>query len=134
MKTTWAHGLSANPKGRSRRGRTLADLLRAVGEERVPFPPRLPGEDGSPDGDGGDPDHGRLMQRREALARVLWTRALCDGDLVAIRLLLEHLGAGGGEVRVLFTADDAARAETLLAGWTVALALRGSSEKPEEPA
>lgn len=116
--TTWVKGWSGSPARRAQRATSFAHLLRAVGRECIPFPI-------------GQPEEEVVMARREALARVLWTRALSDGNLVAIRLLLDHLaGARSGETEkaeaaLRFTADDAARAEALLQRWAAELGASG---------
>ena len=57
------------------------------------------------------------MTRREALARTLWTRGVIDGDMTAIKLLVELLegkGAADEVGQALIHADDMASAEALL--------------------
>ena len=106
--TTWIEGLSERVGKRPPRGETIAALIRAVGEERVRC--------GT--GDGG----GVAMSRRELLARVLWTRALADGDLACARLLIECLDGKLSERSArtdsgVFTADDFSEMERLLGEW-----------------
>jgi len=71
----WVVGQSGNPNGRPRRGRAIAELARAIGQERIRFDDE--GEIG-------------VFTRLERLVRVLWTLALA-GDLAAARLLLEYM-------------------------------------------
>lgn len=78
----WVKGQSGNPRGRSRRGRSLAELMRAIAAERVAFEDRAGAKDEAPEVS--------LLTRRERLVRVLWTMAL-DGDLAACRMLLEYM-------------------------------------------
>jgi hypothetical protein len=77
----WVAGQSGNPNGRPRRGRSVAELARAIAQEKVEF------TDGSPaDGNAEQAVYSRL----ERLLRVMWTMAL-DGNLSAIRCLLEYM-------------------------------------------
>lgn len=103
----WIKGQSGNPKGRPRRGRTLADLIKQIGTEVVRF-----------DDDG----EVNELSRRERLARILWTAAL-EGDTHCARLILEYTEGKpvqpvevSGELR--FTADELARAEAAIRGWS----------------
>jgi hypothetical protein len=55
----------------------------------------------------------------EILARVLWTRATLDGDLTAIKLLIDCLHAAvptAGPRAIQWTADDFAAAQALIEG------------------
>lgn len=107
---TWVAGASGHPKGQTRRGRSVADLLRQVGSERILFPPGA-----------GD---AVAMTRREAAARVIWSKALFDGDLAASKLLIETLDGKPGEAAspgLHFTADDLARAEVVLVAGRAAM-------------
>jgi hypothetical protein len=110
--TTWLKGFSGKPAGETggdgggSAGSSLAELVAEVGGEWVTYPP------------GGD--DAVLMLRREALARTAWTRAVIDGDMTAIKLVVELLegklaGAEAGGIR--FNADDLAAAEALLGAW-----------------
>ena len=120
--SNWVKGASGNPAGLARKRRRLVDLLREVGAETIPFPP---GDDGAV-----------TMTRREALARVLWTRALFDGDLATARVIIDYLDGKPGEASPAapprFTADDLALAEALL--WKAmhgAATAQGSQVEPE---
>lgn len=101
--TIWAQDFSANPNGTVLGEEPLAELVGAIGRERVTYPP------GS--------NAALAMTRSEALARTLWTRGVLDGDLTAIKLLVELL-AGRGPAdetgRTLIHADDMALAEALV--------------------
>ncbi len=101
--TIWAQDFSANPEGQAQAELPLAELVGAIGRERVVYPP------------GGD--NALAMTRSEVLARTLWTRGVLDGDLTAIKLLVELL-AGRGPAdetgRTLIHADDMALAEALV--------------------
>lgn len=110
--TTWLKGFSGNPVGEARDGGgsepggSLAELVRNIGSEAVAYPP------------GGD--DALQMLRREALVRTLWTRAVIDGDMTAIKLLVELLEGKGAEANaggVTLNADDLARAEAALTAW-----------------
>jgi hypothetical protein len=104
--TTWSKGFSGNPAGEARGGGSLAVLVAEIGTERLVYP--VGGEDGLE------------MLRIEALARTLWTRAVIDGDMTAIKLLvelLERAGSGDGEGGPVLSADDLAAAEAVLKGW-----------------
>ncbi len=116
----WIAGQSGQPKKRRCRGKSLTELLREVGEERVAF------EDRVKEGDYDSPVEVNIMTRRERMARVLWTMAL-EGNLRAMQLLAEY--ADGKPVQPVavameahFTADDYAAASMQLARW------RGSAE------
>lgn len=116
--TTWAKGLSERQGPRAPRSRTLRGMIQKVGEERVLYPPEGP--------------DGVLMSRREALARVLWTRALKDGDLACAKFLMGCIdgrtvdgktiddntadGKAAGK-REPVRPEDLQAAETLLAEW-----------------
>ena len=78
----WVKGQSGNPRGRPRRGRTAAALMRTIAAEKVAFEDRAGARDEAPEVS--------LLTRRERLVRVLWTMAL-DGDLAACRMLLEYM-------------------------------------------
>ena len=104
--TTWSKGFSGNPAGEARGDLPLGELVRAIGGEWVVYPP------------GGD--DALLMTRREALVRTLWTRAVIDGDMTAIKLLVELLegkGAADEAGGVLLNADEMAAAEAVLKAW-----------------
>jgi hypothetical protein len=103
--TTWSKGFSGNPDGEARGDAPLGKLVNEIGSEWVTHPA------------GGD--DALRMTRREALARALWTRAVIDGDMTAMKLLVEMLegkGAGSGEA-VQFNADHFAAAEAALRAW-----------------
>jgi hypothetical protein len=101
--TIWAQDFSANPAGEAQAELPLAELVGVIGRERVAYPPG---------GDAAVP-----MTRCEALARTLWTRGVLDGDMTAIKLLVELL-AGKSPAdetgRTLIHADDMALAEALV--------------------
>ena len=62
-------------------------------------------------------DDALLMTRREALMRTLYTRAVIDGDMTAIKVLvdlLEGKGAADEVGQALIHADDMALAEALV--------------------
>ncbi len=105
--TTWSKGFSENPYGLARGDVGLAEMVRQVAGEWLVYPA---GNDGD-----------LHMSRQEALVRTLWTRAVIDGDMTAIKLLVELLegkGAGTGEAGgAVLTADDLARAEAALLAW-----------------
>lgn len=92
----WVPGQSGNPKGRPRRGRSAAEMARAVSQERIEFR---------------DEADKAVYTRLERLVRVLWTKAL-DGDLKSIRCLLEYME--GTPVQVI-TATVKKEGETLSA-------------------
>jgi hypothetical protein len=103
--TTWIKGFSGNPDGEARGEAPLGKLVNEIGSERVTYPA------------GGD--DALRMTRREALARTLWTRGVIDGDMTAVKLLVELLegkGAGAGE-GAQFNADQYAAAEAALRAW-----------------
>ncbi|MCU0508273.1 MAG: hypothetical protein MUC34_07715 [Anaerolineae bacterium] len=112
-RTTWAKGLSERVGQRApRAARTLLRMIQKVGEEKILYPP---------EGEGGV-----LMTRREALARVLWTRALRDGDLGCAKLLIECMDAQSGTGKAPpkdaaaqpgMRHSDLLAAEKLLAEW-----------------
>jgi hypothetical protein len=107
--TTWVKGLSGRAGKRAPRGRSLVGLIEAVGEERVAYP--------------AEDEGGASMMRREVLARVLWTRAIADGDLACAKLLIECLDGKLSGARTAkregqaITPDDLKAAEKLLAEW-----------------
>jgi hypothetical protein len=110
-RTTWAKGVSERVGQRApRAARTLLRMIQKVGEEKILYPP----EEG-----------GVLMTRREALARVLWTRALRDGDLGCSKLLIECMDARAAPKAVARETHAAAAAaerdlraaDKLLADW-----------------
>jgi hypothetical protein len=101
--TTWSKGFSCNPDGEARGDVPLSELVRVIGGEWVVYPP------------GGD--DALSMTRREALVRTLWTRGVIDGDMTAMKLLVELLegkGAADEAGQALIHADDMALAEALL--------------------
>jgi hypothetical protein len=100
--TTWLKGFSGNPDGQARGDVSLAELVRLIGGEWVVYPP------------GGD--DAVLMMRREALVRSLYTRAVIDGDMTAIKLLVELLEgkSAADEEGMRLNSDDLAAAEALL--------------------
>jgi len=101
--TIWAQDFSANPAGEAQAELPLAELVGAIGRERVAYPAG---------GDAAVP-----MTRCEILARTLWTRGVLDGDMTAIKLLVELLaGRVGADVdpQALIHADDMALAEALV--------------------
>jgi hypothetical protein len=103
--TTWLKGFSGNPDGEAYGESPLGKLVTEIGSESLVYP--AGGEDAL------------RMTRREALARALWTRAVIDGDMTAMKLLVELLegkGPGSGE-EVQFTADHFAAAEAALRAW-----------------
>lgn len=110
--TTWSKGFSANPAGEPRGEASLAGLIAQIGGERVIYP--VGGEDALE------------MLRLEALARTLWTRGVIDGDMTAIKLLVELLeGKGAADeagAGVTLTADDLAAAEAAVKAWAAQLA------------
>jgi len=104
--SSWVKGYSGNPIGEASAGRSLAELLAEIGDERLAYPI--------------DDCEAPAMTRRELLCRVLWTRSVVDGDMTAIKVLLEYLegkpggpGAEGPE----FTADQMAAAQAKLEAW-----------------
>lgn len=66
----WEAGQSGNPAGRPKKQHALTEVLRKIADE--PFT-----EDG--------------LTRREALARLLWSKALVDGDMPAIKYLYDRV-------------------------------------------
>ncbi len=98
----------------SGREATLAEVLRMIGDETLAYPL--------------DDPNAPVMSRRELLGRVLWTRAIVDGDMTAIKVLLECLGKsdggddGMGPYRVDITADVLAEAERRLKAWEMEMA------------
>lgn len=104
--TTWAKGFSGNPDGEAQGGGVLAAMVRSIGEEWVIYP--VGGEDAL------------RMTRREALARTLWTRGVIDGDMTAIKLLVElaELQGDPDANGVVLNADQLAAAEAVLRAWT----------------
>ena len=77
----WIPGQSGNPNGRARRGRSVAELARAIAQERVEFSePWVLGQETKT----------LVYTRLERLVRVIWTMAL-DGKPWAIRCLLEYM-------------------------------------------
>jgi hypothetical protein len=99
MMAKWVAGQSGNPRGRPLRGRSVAELARAIALERVQF---------------GDGSEAIVCTRLERLLRVLFTMAL-DGDLRATRCLLEYMEGRPAqvvttsliqEVRAPLTADQ----------------------------
>ena len=111
--TTWSKGFSGNPDGEARGDVSLAELIGAIGGEWVVYPT------------GGD--DALSMTRREALARTLWTRGVIDGDMTAIKLLVELLEGKGAEAGAggdaLLNADQLAAAEAALKAWAAAQAM-----------
>jgi hypothetical protein len=121
--TTWAKGFSGNPNGQDAGGageeKSFAELVSGIGGERVAYP--VGGEDAL------------AMLRREALARTLWTRAVIDGDMTAIKLLVELLegkGAGNEGGVPQLNADQWAAAERAFKAW---MAEHGVAENPAAP-
>ena len=108
--TSWSPTFSGSPTGEPLLAKTIIEMLDRIGDELV----APPGSQAA-DADGS----GRLITRRELLARVLWTRAILDADGTATKLIIEYLDgkpgetAGTGEAPA-FTADDMALAEALL--------------------
>lgn len=100
--TTWLKGFSGNPAGAAYDELGEVDLVVKVGRELVLHP--LGGEDAVP------------MTRWEALTRTLWTRAVIDGDMTALKLLFEFLPREDtrNETMGAISADDLAVAEALL--------------------
>lgn len=122
--TTWSKGFSGNPAGEARSDAPLGDLVAVIGSEWVAYPV------------GGD--DALAMTRREALARTLWTRGVIDGDMTAIKLLVELLEgkgpAGGGEAgdgAGVFNADTLAAAEAALKTWRAEQGLSDGTASPE---
>jgi hypothetical protein len=107
--TTWIKGFSGNPDGEARGEGSVGKLLSDIGSEWVTFPA------GS--------DDALRMTRREALARTLWTRGVIDGDMTAIKLLVELLEGKGtaageaGSAGPALTADHFAAAEAEYRAW-----------------
>jgi hypothetical protein len=109
--TTWSKGFSGNPAAEARGDASLAELIGAIGAEWVTYPT------------GGD--DALSMTRREALARTLWTRGVIDGDMTAIKLLVELLAGKGGDAgddqasdgSPLLNADRLAAAEAAVRAW-----------------
>lgn len=105
--TVWQTPFTADGR-RSARRRDLAALVTNIGQERAAHPaaaegPRLP--------------------RLELLARVLWTRAVVDGDMTAIKLLIELLTASSADgAAVELHLEDFAEAEQRIAATNAALA------------
>lgn len=77
----WQRGISGNPRGRPRKGRTLTEALEKYADDREAA---------------GDP-------ARERLACTIWTMAL-DGDLNATKLLFERVE--GRAVQPIAGVDD----------------------------
>lgn len=96
----WVPGQSGNPNGRPRRGRSVAELARAIAQEKVEF--------ADADAVAGVTERATYT-RLERLLRVMWTMAL-DGELPAIRCLLEYME--GKPVQVV--AENAGREEPVL--------------------
>ena len=96
--TVWQNEFTPNPSGKRRAGKDLGQLVRLMARERV----RHPLAEGE-----------ARLTRLEILARVLWTRAAVDGDITALKLLVECLvdQAGAGERGIVLNADLFARAE-----------------------
>jgi hypothetical protein len=118
--TTWLKGFSGNPDGVAREDGTFVSLVGAIGTERVAHP--LGGDDAVE------------MTRCEALARVLWTRAVADGDMTAIKLLVELLECKGGEATAdrLLNADMLAEAGKALLDWSAERTAAGSAGDGQE--
>ena len=78
-----------------------------------------------------------LMTRREALVRTPVTRGVIDGDMTAIKLLVELLeGKAGaaGEGGAALNADQLAAAEAALMAWAAERVLPDDSLSLQEPA
>jgi len=120
--SSWVKGYSGNPIGEASAGRSLAELLAEIGDERLAYPI--------------DDCEAPAMTRRELLCRVLWTRSVVDGDMTAIKVLLEYLEGkpgGPGAEGVEFTADQMAAAQAQLEAWCAAEACgAGAPAKTEE--
>jgi hypothetical protein len=103
--STWVKGFSERQEGSAGGAASFAELVGEIGGELVRFPPG---------------DDGVSMPRRELLARALWTRAVIDGDMTAIKVLIECLSgrtddaADGG---ITFNADHFAAARRALQAW-----------------
>ena len=127
--TTWVPGKSGNPRGRPRRGRSVRELVTRIGQERVLFGNEAPGADG-------EPVDAVEMTRLEALARVLWNKAIFEENLPAVIAIIERLEgkpvqpvaakvkAGYGAAP--FTADEMAQAQADLDEWLTGGPLGGS--------
>jgi hypothetical protein len=63
-------GQSGNPAGRPKKEQCLTETLRKIADEPL-----------TPEG----------LTRREALARLLWDKALVDGDMPAIKYLYDRV-------------------------------------------
>jgi hypothetical protein len=111
--TNWVKGFSENPDGELLHAKSIIEMLDRIGDELV-RPPSVGAIHESP------LQESPLMTRREMLWRVIWTRALIDADLAAIKLLLEYVYGKPGEAETtpadgpVFTADDYVRADMLV--------------------
>jgi len=81
--TTWKPGQSGNPNGRPKRGESLSEILRMLGEERDVRIKGVPGE----------------ITKKEAVGRRLYDLAL-RGNVAALKYLMDRL-----EGRVPFSVD-----------------------------
>ena len=80
-------GQSGNPAGRPKKEQCLTETLRKIADEPL-----------TPDG----------LTRREALARLLWEKALVDGDMPAMKYIYDRIDGSPRQAMELTGADGEA--------------------------
>ena len=68
----WKAGESGNPKGRPKKGETLTDILNQLGSVK-----RLYGDS--------------VVERKKALAEMLWSKAIDDKDIMAAKYIFDRI-------------------------------------------
>ena len=108
-KTTWGPGQSGNRKGRPQKGSTYAEIVQMKSEANDI---KL--------------SSGEKISRKEAVVEKLYSKAIQDGDMTAIRMLLEMDTALPGS-------DEAAQGATLVQvfAYFKTVVYRATVEHPE---
>jgi len=68
----WKAGVSGNPAGRPKKGNSLTDILESLGKKKENY-------------------YGRDLERRQALAEMLWSKAIDDKDIMAAKYIFDRI-------------------------------------------